>query len=100
MGKISLSDEIQAEVDKYYLPRPLFEDGEPLQREDFVDLGEGFSFSVCGLEYDLVNNIVTMIGDNGLRIRLKSDDKLKHPPEPEVQEKLFSETLSLLLNDS
>lgn len=86
---IDLADKIQAEVDKFYLPRPLFEDGEPVQFDDCVVLNdEGVSMCVMGIEYRLDDGSMTLIGDSGWHIKLQDGVKLKRPPEPDTQEKI------------
>lgn len=45
-----LAAEIQEEIDRYYLPRPLFEDGEPVQFGDMVSNGRS-EFSVSAITH-------------------------------------------------
>lgn len=49
IGKPMLEDEtIEGWLDRYYLPRPIFEDGEPVEVGDFVELN-GYTREVTGL---------------------------------------------------
>lgn len=45
---LRIADEIEREVDKYYLPRPLFEDGEPVHTGDETDHGTAWVIAVFG----------------------------------------------------
>lgn len=38
------ADDLQAEIDKYYLPRPIFEDGEPVHSGDYILTDDGEVF--------------------------------------------------------
>ena len=75
-------------INKYYLSRPLFEDGEPVQFGDtFID-ERGVVHTVQTLS--VFDTGVVMVGDRGWRARLKPGDCLKRPSESErdTQEKI------------
>ena len=80
-----IADEIQAEVDKFYLPRPLFEDGEPVQIGDYVDL------QLEGMRHVQVTDIRPWIvyGNSTFHQR----EPYKRPPEPDTQEKIDADLL-------
>ena len=84
-------DEIQAEIGRYYLPRPLFEDGEPVQ---FGDLIQGSSH--CKFDnrvrfdriiyYDTGRVRLDVAGGDGCMLQI--GQRLPRPPEPDTQEKI------------
>ena len=90
-----IADDIQAEVDekyilrdevdKFYLPRPLFEDGEPVQIGDYVDLQRE------GMRHVQVTDIRPWIvyGNSTFHQR----EPYKRPPEPDTQEKIDADLL-------
>lgn len=85
-----LVDKIQAEIDRYYLPRPLFDDGEP------ADFGMEFSDrfnDVCKIRkiVYLEDYVYVFDADTHLVI-LAEDDRLKRPPEPDRQEKIDADS--------
>lgn len=82
----NLADEIQAEIDKYYLPRPLFEDGEPVQIGDYVDLRrEGMRcVQITGIEPWIVYGSSTSY----------QKEPYKRPLEPDTQEKIDADVLN------
>ena len=71
---------LDAYIDKFYLPRPLFEDGEPVQVGDYVDLQcEGKRrVQVTGIEPWIVYGNSTS----------HQKEPYKRPPEPDSQEKI------------
>ena len=59
-----LADVIQAEVNKYYLPRPLFEDGEPVQFGDAVHLDDTIFDSIDTISYGVEGDVCIWCGDD------------------------------------
>lgn len=86
-----LADEIQAEVDKFYLPRPLFEDGEPVQFGDRVSIHSGAS-TICVSNITLWDNGACSVG--GFKGSATSlDGGLLKRPEPDTQEKIDADAI-------
>ena len=91
----NLADEIQTEVDKYYLPRPLFEDGEPVQVGDYVDL------QMEGKRRVQVTDIRPWIVYGSSTSH--QNEPYKRPPEPDSQEKIdadYRNETNSLITDS
>ena len=90
-GCSELAEEIQAEIDKFYLPRPLFEDGEPVQ---FGDLIQGSSH--CKFDNRVRFDRIIYYGTGRVRLDVAGGDgcmlqigqRLERPPEPDTQEKI------------
>lgn len=81
----ALADEIQTEVDRFYLPRPLFEDGEPVQVGDYVDL------QMEGKRRVQVTDIRPWIVYGSSTSHQK--EPYKRPPEPDTQEKIDADAM-------
>lgn len=90
-----LARKIQDEVDKYYLPRPLFEDGEPIQFCDLVNDTDG----ECRLPISAVAFVYTK---NGVAIFDRGEEygyfasygqRFNRPSEPDTQEKINEDKL-------
>ena len=91
-----LAGEIQEEIDRCYLPRPLFEDGEPVQ---FGDLIQGSSH--CKFDnrvrfdriiyYDTGRVRLDVAGGDGCMLQI--GQRLERPPEPDTQEKIDADLL-------
>ena len=92
---------LDAYIDKFYLPRPLFEDGEPVQFGDEFIGDTGTKWKVQTIS--VFDTGTVMIGDGGWRIRLESGDRLKRPPDPDSQEKIdedYRNETNSLITDS
>ena len=82
--QLSLADEIE----KYYIPRPRFEDGEPVQRTDKVDwdnLGDHHPQSPWMIT--AINNDgrpISTAGDKVVAVAKVSDDGFVKRPEPKI----------------
>lgn len=88
-GLATIYEKIQAEIDKYYLPRPLFEDEEPVQIGDKV--ADGIEvFTVERVSYGSVTYYLE--GDNCL-VCLTMEDRVSRPPEPDTQEKIDADMI-------
>lgn len=91
-----LADEIQAEIGRYYLPRPLFEDGEPVHVGDRAEV-DGVVGSVQYVGY----------ADNGWRVFIEDKlsknravhiqdidgNRVKRPSEPDTQERIDADAM-------
>lgn len=73
-------DELKAAIDRYYLPRPLFEDGEPAQFGDTFVTDSGYNATLSSLNYTKGDH--DYVSANGGK-RHKVTDRLKRP-EPQV----------------
>ena len=69
-------------VDRYYLPRPLFEDGEPVEVGDSVELN-GYTREVTGLHVSC-DGKVTMNMKDGSSLTFDGEIPLLKRPEPQV----------------
>ena len=80
----ALADEIQAEIDKYYLPIPLYEDGEPVQFGDPLPGKDGKTIG-----------IISYIDDGTFELDFADiagswelEDRVKRPPAPDTQDRI------------
>ena len=96
----AIAARIQAEIDKYYKPLPLFEDGEPATvGMECLDGSDVIEIKGLGWRGDVT--IVTL--ENGWDIVLHPGDRLKRPPEPDTQEKIdadYRNETNSLITDS
>lgn len=83
---LKIADEIQRDVDEYYLPRPLFEDGDPVQFLDYVkDVVLSYPVMSITLYADGSFDIGNDSSDFGY---YSSDDRLKRPEHYDTQERI------------
>ena len=82
-----LADEIQAEIDRFYLPRPLFEDGEPADFEMEFVTGKGFAEKIEHIDFYPECVEINLRGDY-TDWTYREDRPLKHPSEPDTQEQI------------
>lgn len=74
--------ELQQAIDRYYLPRPLFDDGEPVEVGDFVELN-GYTREVTGLSVSC-DGKVTMNMKDGSSLTFDGEIPLFKRPKPQV----------------
>lgn len=87
----NLADEIQAEVDKFYLLRPLFEGGEPADfGMEFVDW-HGDARRIEEITWGSVRCRVS--DEEGHSVLLEKHNRLSRPPEPDTQEKINDDNM-------
>lgn len=77
-------------IDHYYLPRPRFEDGEPVHIGDTAKVGRVIS-RVESIKYTVNGwavNIGNKLGASAIHFPNIYGDRLKRPPEPDTQERI------------
>ena len=74
--------ELKEAIDRYYLPRPLFEDGEPVEVGDSVELN-GYTREVTGLSVSC-DGKVTMNMKDGSSLTFDGEIPLFKRPKPQV----------------
>lgn len=83
IGKPMLEDEtIEDWLGRWYLPRPLFDDGEPVEVGDFVELN-GYTREVTGLSVSC-DGKVTMNMKDGSSLTFDGEIPLFKRPKPQV----------------
>lgn len=90
--------EIQAEIDRYYLPRPLFEDGEPVQFGDYIAVSHGRPDNrLCFERIIYYNSGIVRLDIAGYAGRiLQTGERLERPQEPDTQDKIDEEAKNLV----
>ena len=82
-----ISYKIQAEVDKFYLPRPLYENGEPVQFGSCY--GRKGTFMKWPIdEIRLYDDGHFLLAGKGTCCSYEPDERVCCPPEPDTQEKI------------
>lgn len=81
---------IQDYINFFYLPRPLFDDGEPVQWGDKVFISREEGMSVNALIYDKDGNIAPTgkIATDNYYVKYNSYRRAKRPPMPDTQERI------------
>jgi hypothetical protein len=85
-------EEIVERIEREYLPRPVFEDGEPIQFGDLVDCGG----SKVEVDDFIIGDGIKIFGTNGFITHShRFREPFKRYVEPDTQEKINKDAVSL-----
>ena len=84
---IAFADEIQHEIDRFYLPRPLFEDGEPADFGMEFVTGKGFAEKIKHIDFYPECVEINLCGAY-TDWTYREDHPLRRPSEPDTQEQI------------